>query len=62
MAPQRAHTWLLPAGNEAIAAVGLKARPRYHVASDGNLHWARAPYANKDLGAGMQQVWPHPLP
>ena len=47
----------MPAGNEAAAAIGLKARPRYHVASEGNLHWARPPYGNKDLGAGTAATW-----
>ena len=28
-------------------------RPRYHVASDRDVFFARAPYLNRDLGAGM---------
>ena len=28
-------------------------RPRYHVVSDRDVFFARAPYLNRDLGAGM---------
>lgn len=28
------------------------ARPRYHVVGGQDMHWARPPYVNKDLGAG----------
>lgn len=40
------------AGSEALARLVVLTRPRYHICAGRGLFWARAPYMNKDLGAG----------
>ena len=41
-------------GSRAVAALAADSvRPRYHVAGGGGGFWARPPYVNRDLGAGV---------
>lgn len=41
-----------PTGSEAAAELAQVARPRYHFAASGGVFHQRAPYMNRDLGAG----------
>lgn len=39
-------------GSDSVAEIASLARPRYHIAAGQPFFFARAPYMNKDLGAG----------
>lgn len=41
------------AGSEVVASLATKVRPRYHVCGGKDVFYARPPYLNKDLGAGV---------
>ena len=44
-----------------VSQLATKVRPRYHVCGGRDVFYARQPYLNKDLGAGMPSPPPATL-
>lgn len=52
VAPEQLPKGTSTAGSRVVREIAQAARPRYHLAGGKGVFFARAPYSNKDLGAG----------